>query len=172
MFDTEKDTQLNSSTDASSQDAIIPESQPKQVEPVDYRDLFLRVTADFQNFQRRVEKQKSEWMLIGQESIILKLLPVMQDLERALDAAFIQGQDKSESWADGLKVIHKNLLKVFTDLDIQEIKAEGVFNPEMHEAIAQVESPNHSSEQIVDVVSKGYLFKGKVIRFAQVTVAK
>lgn len=174
MFDSEKDMPIDSS---SQQDAVVPETQPKQVDMVDYKDLFLRISADFQNFQKRAEKQKTEWMVIGQESVFLKLLPVIQDLERALDAAIIQGQNKPESgansaWFDGLKVIHKNLLKVLTDLDVQEINTSIPFNPELHEAIAQIDSSDHQSGQIIDVVSKGYLFKGKVIKFAQVTVAK
>jgi molecular chaperone GrpE len=179
MFDTEKDASFNSSDNMAHQDSeqlqhddILPESQPAKAGAIDYKDLFLRLNADFQNHQKRVAKQKTEWLTIGQEAVILKVLPVLQDLERALNAAASNQQEKAEAWAEGLNVIKKNLLKTLTDLDVQEIETSGTFNPEFHEAIAQVESPNHLSGQIVDVVNNGYLFKGKVIKFAQVTIAK
>lgn len=164
MFDTEKDSSINPPTENGSSQA--------QQETLDYKDLFLRLNADFQNFKKRIEKQKAEWLLIGEEAIILKFLPVLQDLERALNAAAAGTNEQPEAWSDGLRVVHKNLLKALTDLDVQEVNVSGEFNPEFHEAIAQVESLNHSSGQIVDVVSKGYLFKGKVVKYAQVTVAK
>lgn len=167
MFDTDKDTSINS------ENTNISQPVPEDAKPaVDYKDLFLRLNADFQNFQKRIEKQKAEWFLIGEESIILKLLPVLQDLDRALNTATTAENNQAESWREGLKGVYKNLLKTMTDLDVKEVEVSGEFNPEYHEAIAQVEALNLSSGQIVDVVSKGYLFKGKVIKYAQVTVAK
>ena len=171
MFDTENDASMNSDINPETENGSQP--APQEVKAVvDYRDLFLRLNADFQNFQKRVEKQKAEWLLIGEEAIILKLLPVLQDLDRALNAATTGSSDQSEAWSEGLKVVYKNLLKTFTDLDVKEVQVSGEFNPEFHEAVAQVESSNRQSGQIVDVVSKGYLFKGKVVKYAQVTVAK
>jgi molecular chaperone GrpE len=180
MFDNEKDMSEDTAFEGKNQnigqeqhEAVIIEGQAKQADAVDYKSLCLRVTADFQNFQKRVEKQKSEWMIIGQESIISKLLPVLQDLERALGTATVsQSHEVPGAWVEGLRAVHKNLLKVFADLEIQEISTSEEFNPELHEAIAQVESSERASGHIVDVVNKGYLFKGKVIKFAQVTVAK
>lgn len=179
MFNTKKDSSFNSSENNMQQNtnheqhgSVVSESQPKQVDTIDYKDLFFRLTADFQNHQKRVEKQKSEWLAIGQEAVILKMLPLIQDLERALNAAVSNNQEKIEPWIEGLNVIHKNLFKALAEIEVQEISTAGNFNPELHEAIAQVESPNNTSGQIVDVVNKGYTFKGKVIKFAQVTVAK
>ncbi|KKQ32244.1 MAG: Protein GrpE [candidate division TM6 bacterium GW2011_GWF2_37_49] len=171
MFDTEKDASINSDISSEVENGL-QEAPQEAKNVVDYRDLFLRLNADFQNFQKRIEKQKAEWLLIGEEAIILKLLPVLQDLDRALNAATAGTNEQPEAWSEGLSVVYKNLLKTMTDLDVKEVQVSGDFNPELHEAIAQVESSNHPSGQIVDVVSKGYLFKGKVVRYAQVTVAK
>lgn len=149
------------------------EHKPEQkIEQVDYKDLFLRVSADLQNFQRRVEKQKAEWTLVAQEAIILKLIPVIEDFDRAISTCATGSEPAVKQWVDGLVVVQKNLKKSLSDLGIEEIMPTGMFNPEYHEAVAQIDSPSHQSGQIVDVVSKGYKFKDKVIKYAQVTVSK
>jgi molecular chaperone GrpE len=169
------------STKQEKNESQIKAEQQAKVEQPDYKDLFLRVNADLQNFQRRVEKQKTEWTLIAQESIILKLIPVIEDLDRALSTQIgAAGTTSSETteqtvikkWVEGLSVVQKNLKKTLQELGVEIIEPTGNFNPESQEAVAQIDSPTHKSGQIVDVMSKGYKFKNKVIKFAQVVVAK
>lgn len=146
-------------------------AEPK-TEQLDYKDLFLRVSADLQNYQRRVEKQKSEWTAVAQESVILKLIPVIEDLDRALSSSVVSDLPAVTQWIEGLSVVQKNFKKALQELGVEEISTVGAFNPELQEAVAQIDSVGHKSGQIVDVVSKGYKFKDKVIKYAQVVVAK
>lgn len=148
------------------------EKQEEKVEQIDYKDLFLRVSADLQNFQRRIEKQKLEWTSLAQEIILLKLLPLIEDLDRALVVNISSDQPEINQWIEGLSVVQKNLKKALNEIGVEEIVTVGLFNPEFHEAIAQVDSAKHQSGEIVDVVGKGYKLKDKVIKYAQVTVAK
>ncbi len=148
-----------------------PKVESKAEQP-NYKDLFLRVSADLQNYQRRVEKQRAEWTAVAQESIILKLVPVIEDLDRALSSSIVSDQPAVVQWIDGLSVVQKNFKKALQELGVEEISASGVFNPELHEAVAQIDSVGHKSGQIIEVMSKGYRFKDKVIKYAQVVVAK
>jgi molecular chaperone GrpE len=162
------------------QDQINTENQSEQTQPasslsetnIDYKDQFLRTTADLNNFKRRVEKERSEWMTAAQSMVIEKLLPIVDDLDRALVIAQKNVTADSVTWLDGIKLIQKNLLKTLSDLGVQEVDASGAFNPEFHEALASVESSEKASGDIVEVFFKGYSFKGKVIKHAQVSVAK
>ncbi|MFA6535638.1 MAG: nucleotide exchange factor GrpE [Candidatus Babeliales bacterium] len=151
---------------------VVEEPTQEKVEQLDYKDLFLRVTADLKNYQRRVEKQKTEWTGIAQESIILKLVPVIEDLDRALSASVLSDQPAVNKWVEGLAVVQKNFKKALNEVGVEEVTSVGTFNPELQEAVAQIDSATHQSGQIVDVVSKGYKFKDKVIKYAQVVVAK
>ncbi len=137
------------------------------------KEQLLRVNADFQNFKNRVEKEKSEWITVAQATVIEKFLPIMDDLDRALQACKKEEMDKKQlAWLQGFEIIQKNLKKTFSELEVKQIDCSGDFNPDFHEALIQVDSPDHESGQIVQVLNKGYLFKGKVLRHAKVSVAK
>jgi molecular chaperone GrpE len=137
------------------------------------KEQLLRVSADFQNYQRRIEKEKNEWMTLSQAKVIEKFLPFMDDMERALSSCKKEEMDEKQiKWFEGFELIQKNLAKTFLELGVKEIDCSSTFNPEFHEAIMHVESENHKSEEIVQVLSKGYLFKDKVLRPARVGVAK
>jgi molecular chaperone GrpE len=145
------------------------------VEQINYKDMFLRLNADFQNYKKRVEKERSEWMLVAQISILKSLLPILDDLNRAIKTADSIKETQPESqqeWLEGFKLIQKNLTKELDDLGVKEIATDGQFNPELHEALVQVDDQTKPSEHIVEVLSKGYTFQGKVISHAQVSVAK
>lgn len=140
----------------------------------DYKDLFMRCTADLQNFRRRVEKERAEWMQIAQAEAISKFLSIADDLERALEhmPETTTQNDEFAQTIEGFSLIFKNFKKVLTDLGVTEVQASGPFNPEMHEAVMEAESIAHPSGHIVQTLSKGYLLNGKVIRYAKVSVAK
>ena len=149
-----------------------PEQQPPQEpvtpqpEQVNYKELYVRLAADLQNFKRRVEKERSEWTETAQGIIVSAFLPIIEDFDRAIENL------TPTTGQEGLVLIQKNLKKTLADLGVNEIETTGQFNPEYHEALAQVESPDHASDHIVQVFSKGYMFKGKVLKHAQVSVAK
>lgn len=136
----------------------------------DYKELLLRTNADFQNFKRRVERERAEWTSLMQASVIEKMLPFVTDLERAIQSA--PATEGSSAWLEGFQLILKNLKKTLKDLGVEEISTTGQFNPELHEALMHVESADHASGDIVQELSKGYTLKGKVITHARVSVAK
>lgn len=129
------------------------------------KDQLLRVTADFQNFRKRTEKERIDWGVMAQASVINKLLPVVEDLDRALSASAETGQA-------GLVLVHKNLKKALAELGVEEIPCSGAFDPSVHEALTQVDKSDVSSGSIVEVYAPGYTFKGTVLRHAKVAVAK
>jgi len=141
-----------------------------------FKEKYLRLNADFQNFKKRMTKERAEWMHVAQVHVFEKVLPVFDEFDRALTLA----QEHSEKTKlqdvqvllDGFKLIQKNAKKIFKELKIQEIDTSHDFNPEHHEALMQVESDEKESGQIVCVLSKGYMLDGKVIKHAKVSVAK
>lgn len=149
------------------------ESQtPKTETAADFKTQFLRVSADFANYKRRIEKERLEWMQTAQASVIQKMLPIADDLERALAHAQSKTALEQNTLVDGFALIQKNVKKIFEEQGIQEINTSGAFDPEFHEALVSVQAPDKQSGDIVDVLRKGYLLKGKVLRHAQVSVAK
>ena len=139
---------------------------------IDYQSQFLRVTADFNNYQRRVEKERSMWMQTARTSVIGSFLPVVDDVERALAATEGKALDEAgQTVVEGLSLMAKNLKKILNDLGVEEIDCSGAFDPKVHEALMQTESDAHESGAIVAVLVKGYMHKEAVIRHAKVSVA-
>lgn len=149
-----------------------PIASENETEGIDYQGQFLRVSADFANYKRRIEKERLEWMQTAQASVIQKMLPIADDLERALAHAQSQTAQEMNALIDGFVLIQKNLKKVLEEQGVQEINTSGAFDPEFHEALVSVQTEDKQAGDIVDVLRKGYLLKGKVLRHAQVSVAK
>jgi len=172
----------NSSATESSKDdssSIPPESQEhsecdtlkKEMEQLKVQCL--RATADLENFKRRMEKEQSQWHNRAQERVLLDLLAVVDDFDRAM--AERQDQEPSEElkgWFEGFELIYKSLQKLLQQYDVHEIEQMTEFDPHLHEAVSQVDSPDHESGHIVEVLQKGYMFKDAVLRPAKVVVAQ
>lgn len=138
----------------------------------DFKNQLLRVNADFQNFKKRIEKEKAEWIEFSQATVIKAFLPFLDDLERAIETSKKEAKKEDFAWLHGFEIIKKKLKKVFEDLGVKEIDCTKNFDPNYHEALMQVDSKDYKSGQIVQVLNKGYTFKGKVLRHAKVSVAK
>ncbi len=138
-----------------------------------WKGKFLRVTADLQNFKKRMEKERVQWMQIAQSQIVNDLLAIIDDFERASEQKEKQElAPETEELFSGFAMIGKALEKVLLGHGLKEISDVENFDPELHEAIAQIPSEDCESGQIVQVLQKGYRFKEQVIRPAKVTVAK
>lgn len=131
----------------------------------EWKDRCLRTAAEFENFKRRSEKERVLWISNTQAGILTDVLGLVDDFERA----FAQPADTSR---EGFKLIYKSLQKILEKYGVQEIKEITEFDPELHEAIMQVESADHQAGQIVHVLQKGYRFKDQILRPAKVSVAK
>jgi molecular chaperone GrpE len=132
----------------------------------EWKDRCLRTAADFENYKKRAEKERSVWVTSAQSSIFSDLLSIVDDFDRAF------AQAKEDQSIVGFALIHKEFHKFLDKHGISEIKDATQFDPNLHEAIMNVESADHQSGTIVQVLQKGYMFKGQVLRPAKVSVAK
>ncbi|MFC1842161.1 nucleotide exchange factor GrpE [Candidatus Dependentiae bacterium] len=136
------------------------------------KENLIRVSADLQNFKRRVEKEKMQWISIAQSELIHDLLLIIDDFDRALKQEQKEISKEVQVFLDGFTMIHKSLYKFLEKNKVKEIAQVKTFDPEFHEAISQIDSPEHKSGEIIEVVQKGFVFKDKVLRPAKVVVAK
>ena len=146
-------------------------SQPATAAEETFKEQYLRLNADFQNFKRRVEKERAEWMNAAQSGVLKKILPVFDELDQVVNLAKVQQSDNA-AWVKGLELSQKNWQKALVEIGVEEIPTSGMFDPELHEGLMQEEAADKQSGEIVKTFSKGYRFKGTVIRHAKVSVAK
>ncbi len=138
-----------------------------------WRDRCLRVTADFENYKKRAEKERTQWAKLAQSSILLDLLTIVDDFDRALN--YVQANpvpEEAQPLIEGFLLTHKALVKLLQKYGVTEIEEHEIFDPSIHEATMQVDSPEHISGAIVAVLQKGYRLKDEVLRPAKVSVAK
>lgn len=136
------------------------------------KEKFIRLGADFQNYKKRVEKDRLEWMDKSKADVLVGMLTIVDNFDRALDEAKHVNNEQLSEWLKGFELIHKVFYEFLKDQGVEAVSQNEVFDPTYHEAIAQLESPNHQTGQIIDLFEKGFLYKGKVLRTAKVTVAK
>ncbi|WP_415407523.1 nucleotide exchange factor GrpE [Sulfurovum sp. CS9] len=145
-----------------------------QVEAADWKDKFLRAHADFENSKRRLEKDKMNAVAYANESFAKDILAVIDSFENAL--ASMQGSEESsevlEKMQEGVNLTYEQLKKILEKNSIKEINCEGEFDPEVHQAIMQVESDAHEEGDVVQVMQKGYTIKERVLRPAMVSTCK
>lgn len=137
------------------------------------KERYIYLSAEFDNYKKRTERERSQWIEDAQADVLRDMLPTLDNFERALIE--LKSQNLPEELMvhfTGIGLIAKNLHKVLEKYHIQELEYSQEFNPEMHEAIMQVESPEHASGCVVDTYQKGYTHKGKILRPAHVAVAK
>lgn len=151
---------------------ISGEAPPREQERTpadDFQDKYLRLMADFQNYKRRSEKERTEVHAFSNEKIITHLLGVLDNFERAL----AQEPGEEAPFREGMGMIAEQFVQVLKKEGLEEIKAiNEPFDPRLHHAIMMDSSGDNSSGHVTDVLQKGYLFKGKVIRPAVVKVAE
>ena len=136
-------------------------------------EQLLRTAAEFENFKKRVARERQEAGKYAHESLLQKLIPVLDNLDMALAAAN-QAQDGSvESLRTGISLIHQQLGKVLSDAGLEEINAAGKrFDPNWHEAVSQQEASGTPEGQVVQQLRKGYKLRDRLLRPAGVVVSK
>lgn len=129
---------------------------------------YMRLMADFQNFKRRTETEKANVYAYANEKIVLKLLEVMDNFERALD----HKESADDAFAQGMEMIFKQLSDVLKNSNVEEIEALGKeFDPNFHNAVLMEDTDEYESNTVSAVLQKGYTLNGKVIRPSMVKVA-
>ena len=136
----------------------------------EWKNEYLRKQADFQNFTKRKEKEVEELKKFSSEKIITQFLGSLDNFERAIESS-IESKD-FDSLLKGVEMIVRNLKDIMTSEGVEEISTEGAFNPEYHHAVGIEASEDKKEDEIVKVLQKGYMMKGKVIRPAMVIVCK
>ena len=131
-------------------------------------DQLKRNMAEFDNFRKRTEKEKSAMYEIGAKDVIEKILPVIDNFERGLKAV----PEGGDAFAEGMNMIYKQLLKTLEDLGVKPIEAVGQpFDPNFHNAVMHIEDENFGENVIAEEFQKGYLYRDSVVRHSMVKVA-
>ncbi|GAB6109560.1 nucleotide exchange factor GrpE [Fusibacter bizertensis] len=162
----EKDVDSTSNTESAPE--VSMESLKSEIDQLN--DKYLRLNAEYQNYRKRVEKEKSDIFKYGSEKLFIEMLPIMDNFERALSAS---EQENIESKVlDGIKMIKKSLDELFDRNGVKKIDAMGMpFDPIKHHAVMTVESDDESSDNVIEVFQDGYALNDKVIRPSMVKVS-
>ena len=133
-------------------------------------DRLTRQMAEFDNFRKRTEKEKSQMYEIGVKDIIEKILPIVDNFERGL--ASMPEEEKATPFAEGMEKIYKQLMTTLESIDVKPIEAVGKeFNPDFHNAVMHVEDEELDENIIVEEFQKGYTYRDSVVRHSMVKVA-
>ena len=143
----------------------------KEREAKEHYERYLRQVAEVENFKKRINREKEDAIRYANENLIKDLLPVIDNLERAV--AHAQGGGNGKPLVEGVEMVLRGLLDVFGKHGVVPVAAVGeVFDPGKHEAMAQVESSQHEPNTVIDEHHRGYLFRDRLLRPALVSVAK
>ena len=133
-------------------------------------DKLTRQMAEFDNFRKRTEKEKSQMYEVGAKDIIEKILPVVDNFERGLDA--VKEEDKEDPFVQGMEKVYKHLLTTLEGIEVKPIEALGnQFDPNFHNAVMHVEDENFGENIVAEEFQKGYTYRDSVVRHSMVKVA-
>jgi molecular chaperone GrpE len=142
-------------------------------ELIQANDKFLRLQADFENFRRRAAKEKEELARFGHENLVKDLLSTVDNLDRAIDHAQLSDGGDLESLLQGVELLQREFYGILATHDVSEVVAEGqVFDPAVHEAMAQVPNDTVAPNTVLEVLQKGFQLRGRLLRPSRVVVAK
>ncbi len=135
----------------------------------EYLDLLQRVKADYENFRKRAARDQERLVAYAHERLVRELLPVLDDLERTLEAA---ERHEEAALVDGVRLVERSLRKALEKEGLVEIATDGAFDPHVHEAMLTQPKEGAETGSVLDVVQRGYRIGGKVVRPARVIVAE
>ncbi len=134
-------------------------------------DQVKRQMAEFENFRKRTDKEKAQMYEVGARSIIEKILPVVDNFERGLSA--VPQEQRSDAFVEGMDKTYKQMMTVFEELRVTPIEAIGQeFDPQLHNAVMQVESEEYESGIVAQELQKGYMYRDSVVRHSMVAVVQ
>jgi molecular chaperone GrpE len=145
----------------------VEQAEPQQPEVVD--DRLLRLAADFDNYKKRAARERDEYVARANERLLKELLPILDDLERALKSAEEHEEAQLE---EGVRLVHRSLASLLQRNGVEEISTEGKFDPHVHEALLAQPAEDREHGDVLDVIQKGYKLGDLVVRPARVIVAE
>jgi molecular chaperone GrpE len=150
-------------------DEQVQEQQDGQEAAAAEDDRLLRLAADFENYKKRAARERQEYVALANERLLAELIPVLDDLERALNAA---EQHEEAQLEEGVRLVHRSLAALLAREGVEEIDAAGAFDPHVHEALLAQPSAEAAPGAVLGVVQKGYRIGNRVVRPARVIVAE
>ena len=164
---------VDESTEEGSQEASVEDQlQALQQENGELRDKYLRLAAEFDNYKRRMVKEKMQMMNNAARDTMSALLPVLDDFDRAKKAA--DQNDKGNLFEEGIGLVYRKLYTTLEQKGLEPMDSEGQdFDPELHDAMTETPAPSEELKgKVVDVIDRGYTLNGNIIRHAKVVVGK
>ena len=164
--------EVHEETEEETEEEVVEESYDdiikEQEETIQqYRDKIQRIQADFENYKKRSEKERLEFVKYANEGLILKVLEAYEDLERALEV------EEDKNLREGVELIYKKMTKILEEEGVEEIETEHQkFDPYKHEALMTENNEDYENNEIIQYLQKGYTLKSKVIRYSKVKVCK
>ncbi len=155
-----------------SEETVEETAETETVEKEKYDELYdkhLRLMAEYDNFKKRTQKEKEELGTFAVSATIEKLLPVIDNFERALDSV---SEEEKNTFSEGVEMVYRQMMEILDKMGVSEIEAIGCeFNPEIHNAVMHVDDDTQDANIVVEQFMKGYKYKDKVIRYSMVKVA-
>lgn len=164
-----KDSAQEMANEPSGQEAVEQLNQCKAT-LAEWQEKYARLTADLENYKKRTIKERSAWAESAQEKLLFPLLTIVDNFDRAMEFKPEVSQEL-QSWIDGIAMIHTAFADFLKNAGVKEMSYD-TFNPELHEALMQVDSDEKESGEIVQVMEKGYLLNDRVLRPAKMSIAK
>jgi molecular chaperone GrpE len=163
--------------DLTDQDTVVEDgkedpSSGKEHEIAELKDKYLRLFAEFDNYKKRTARERLDLIRHASEDIMVGLLPVLDDFDRAKKNA--DSEDSGESFSEGVQLVYHKLKQVLQQKGLKEMDtAETEFDPELHEAITKIPAPSEELKgKIIDHIEKGYYLNDKIIRHAKVVIGE
>jgi molecular chaperone GrpE len=142
-------------------------------EAKDHYDKLLRVMAEFENFKKRMEREKTEHLQYSNEKVLADMLPILDDFDRILDHIPKDHSEDVDNLAHGIELVRKNMLAALSKHGLNEVDALGQpFDPNVHEAVSTASSNDAEADTVLEVHRKGYKLGERLLRAAMVTVSK
>ena len=165
-----EESATTSSEEKQKKEGFFKKKKDKRDEQIEeLNDRVKRQMAEFDNFRKRTEKEKSMMFDMGAKTIIEKILPVVDNFERGFTT--VEEADKEDAFVQGMSQVYKQLMKELEAVGVKPIEAVGQeFNPDFHNAVMQVESEEYESGVIAQELMKGYMYKDSVVRHSMVAV--
>lgn len=169
--DAAKTANTNVDADADTMKELEEQLEVATAEAKETHDKFLRVSAELENYKKRVAREMEELRKFANQSLIKNLLPVLDNLELAIKSS-AEGKNVDSCLLDGVELTRKEILKIFEKFSVEQIEALGkAFDPRFHEAVMQEETDKHPGNTVINELQKGYLMHDRLIRPSMVVVA-
>lgn len=147
-----------------------PKKDKKDIQIEELTDKYKRTMAEFDNFRKRTEKEKTAMYEIGAKDIVEKMLPIVDNFERGL--AGLSEEEKAGAFADGMDKVYKQMLKALEEAGVKPIEAVGcTFDPNLHNAVMHIDDEAFGENVVAEEFQKGYMYRDSVVRHSMVKVA-